>query len=86
MKDQKKALANLEFLEAKLKRQGTKFLIDNEPTIADIQLFNQYKSFNYEKPTMTYDKKSGDVEIFDPMEEKRNKQSIIKSVDEAYTE
>ena len=36
---------------------------------------------------MTYDKKTGEVEIFDPMEEKKNpRKKIVKSVDEIFQE
>mmetsp|Transcript_8749 Transcript_8749/g.13531 ORF Transcript_8749/g.13531 Transcript_8749/m.13531 type:complete len:353 (-) Transcript_8749:8-1066(-) len=46
-------------------------------------MYNQYKSFEYEKPEMTIDKETGDVHIFDPMEEKKkNKGGIIRSFDE----
>lgn len=45
-------------------------------------MFTEHQMFNYEQPTMTYDKETGDVTIHDPMEEKNKKKPIIKSVDE----
>jgi len=52
-----------------------------------LKLFTEKRMFEYEKPQMTYDRETGEVEIFDPMEEKRKpKKKIIKDVDEIYAE
>jgi hypothetical protein len=31
-----------------------------------LRMFTDYKTFNYEQPEMTYDKKTGNVTIIDP--------------------
>jgi hypothetical protein len=46
-----------------------------------LRMFTDHKMFNYERPDMTYDKKTGDVTIIDPRD-KVKKKKIIHNMDE----
>jgi len=46
-------------------------------------MFTAHAEFNYEAPQMTYDKKTGEVTITDPAEErKKRKKRIITNTDD----
>ena len=47
-----------------------------------LKMFTEYKTFNYEQPEMTYDKKTGNVTIIDPKDRVQEKKRIIKNTDE----
>lgn len=46
-----------------------------------LKMFTDHQKFNYEKPDMTYDKKTGNVTIVDPRD-KIKKKKIINNIDE----
>ena len=46
-----------------------------------LKLYTEHTDYNYEQPTMTYDRETGDVTIHDPTDKKKQKK-IIRSVDE----
>lgn len=45
-------------------------------------MFGELKDFNYEPPSMTYDKKTGDVKILDKSDAKGIKKRVIKNMDD----
>ena len=47
-----------------------------------LKMFTEQKTFNYEQPEMTYDKKTGNVTIIDPRDKHKKKKRIITNVDE----
>lgn len=49
-----------------------------------LKLYTEHSDYNYEQPTMTYNRETGDVTIHDPTE-KKNRKKIIRSIDETET-
>jgi hypothetical protein len=50
-------------------------------------MFGEFKDFNYEKPNMVYDKKSGEMKILDAKKgAKEVKKRMIKSMDDMIKE